>query len=325
MDFGQLEVNLWLLRFKVAKGDSGRAQNQIDYQGGLAQNHLNNLRNELVPNYQDLQNRFTTSANNANDMRNSIMGQYQDFANKGGTPSRNDFGAYGGYQNFANTGGFSPGDIQNIRARDIAPTRSIYAQGENEVNRQRALGGNSGANIAPTIAKLAREGSSAISDANVNANAGIAQMVQAGKLQGLGGMTGIDNAVMQGGLYGRGQNLGAIQGQAGLYSATPGEAGLYGNLAGNALNQQIQGQGLQNQLGLGTMQNQIQKSAIPGNFQQGLQNAGGLMGLIGKGVSSFLPFLGGGIGSQGLGNLGSPGDQGWWSFGNSGPSDPRFE
>lgn len=234
--------------------------------------------------------------------------------------------AIGGYGEFAKTGGFSPQDIANIRARDIAPTRSIYAQGQAELNRNRALQGGYSPNFAASQAKMAREMSSQISDANVNANAGIAQMVQQGKLAGLGGLTstgaagqGLQNNIdslnaqqIQAGLAGMtgidstmgslglgagqlqlgydtlnsGNQLKALAGMTDLYSATPGLSKMFGDQALQASGQQLQGQGLQNQLDLGLGEQEIQRAGLPSGYQKALGNIASTASLVGQGAGA---------------------------------------
>ena len=225
--------------------------------------------------------------------------------------------AIGGYGNFAETGGFSDQDLQDIRARAISPVRSVYSRMQSELGRNRALQPFS-PNFAAASAKMAREQSYNIADMMQNANAGIAQMVQQGKLAGLGGLTGaglggqgastnIDslNARMKlagleglqgydfAGLQAR---LGALGGMTNLYGTTPGLANTFGN-------QVLQSQ--QNLLGLGGLQNQLAgtliggqlgRAQIPGNWQQAMSNIGAGLGIGGRilgGIMGAFPGMGG--------------------------------
>jgi hypothetical protein len=95
------------------------------------------------------------------------------------------------YQNFANTGGYSPGDLANIRSRAVSPIKSIYSGAKREVGRQRALQGGYSPNYTASMAKMAREQSQGVADANIGVESNIAQMVQQGKLQGLEGMSNL--------------------------------------------------------------------------------------------------------------------------------------
>src|SRR5215471_1782419 len=126
---------------------------------------------------------------------NSPAYQYfQQFAQNGGNVGFDPeaqgaiSSALGHYGDFANTGGFSPQDLADMRARAISPTRSIYASAQQNLNRSRALQPYS-PNYAAASAKMAREQSQQISDANVNANAAIAQAVQQGKEFGTSGLS----------------------------------------------------------------------------------------------------------------------------------------
>src|SRR6266704_6900706 len=91
-------------------------------------------------------------------------------------------GSLSDLSNLATTGGLSEGDIQNIRERDISPIRSIYSNAQQNVERQRALGGGYSPNFNASQAAMARDESSAIGDRTTAANAGIAELQQRGKL-----------------------------------------------------------------------------------------------------------------------------------------------
>jgi hypothetical protein len=217
----------------MAKGDDSRARNAISYQYGNAQNHLDNLRNSIVPLHQQMNQAYGRS-----------IGQ-----------AESDYGRLSsGYQNFANSGGFSPEDISAIRARTIAPTRSVYANANREVDRMRSLQGGMSPGYGTLKARMAREGSQALSDANLNAEAGIAELVNRGKQFGLSGGTS-------------------------LYSSTPGMANMFGNQALQSAGQLIDVEGLQNQLGLGTMNAQIGASQLPGKWETGFNRVKGVMDL----------------------------------------------
>lgn len=112
----------------------------------------------------------------------------------------------GRYQNFADTGGFSNADLANIRARSISPIRSVYSRSLAELDRHKALQGGYMPNYASARSRFARDQGQLTSDATTNAEAGIAQMRQQGRLAGLGGMSG-------------------------MYSATPGMLNMFGNQA----------------------------------------------------------------------------------------------
>jgi len=104
-------------------------------------------------------------------------------------------GPYGevlsGYKDFAKTGGFSPLDISNMRARAVSPVRAVYANAMQNVERQKALQGGYSPGFGTLKARMAREQGQGISDAATNAEAGLAEQVQRGKLAGLQGLSGL--------------------------------------------------------------------------------------------------------------------------------------
>lgn len=174
-----------------------------------------------------------------------IQGKYGDVMDK--------------YGEFAKTGGFSPEDLANIRARSSSGIRSVYSSAQQGLNRQKALQGGYSPNYTAATAKMAREQSQGVSDASRNTEAGIAEMVQRGRLAGIGGM---------------GNTVG---GMAGMYGSTPGLANMFGN---QALGQQ--------QVGLGLIGQQINKSQQPSNYDiimnrvgQGANMASSIAGAFG--------------------------------------------
>lgn len=88
-------------------------------------------------------------------------------------------------KNFATNGGYSDADIANIRARDISPIRSIYASAQNGLARSKVLNNGYSPNYGAVEAKLARDAADQIGATTTNANAGIAEQVQQGKLAAL--------------------------------------------------------------------------------------------------------------------------------------------
>jgi hypothetical protein len=387
----------------MAKGDANKVQNQIDYQGGTAQNNLNNLWGQNTDRTTNFQNLFQGGVNqNLNDY-SGIKNAYQSFAStmpnagnlystflgskysgaaptasgngianpdgsgkvdtnadpvtqlfqkygvkdtgqgsgvsdlnywkgeyertgdpyylgrleddfkgngmdafnpqtgtSGGTGGRSDSAigkAIAGYSDFADTGGFSPQDIANIRARSIAPIRSMADQNTQEIQRQNAIRGTAySPNTAAAIAKVARDANYAAGDTATNAEANIAQLKQQGRLYGLGGLSGTglsdqSNNTQNRGLdlsainSSAGNTLGAISGQGSLYGATPGLINTFGNQVLNSGAQGLQLGGLQNQLASLILGGQVNKSQIPGDFQSILGNIGSGLGLAGDLIS----------------------------------------
>ncbi len=327
----------------MAKGDDTASQNQIDYRGNTAQNHLDNSRDLIVNQNHDFWNNFLRSLQEDSSSRNEIQNDYRGIIN--GSPltnsaayagynslangqGRSDFSAdpalrgrtnesLAGYSDFAKTGGYSDRDIADLRARAIAPTRAIYGNAQNNINRQRSLQGGYSPNYTASSAKLAREMSQSIGDANINANASIADQIRSGKLAGLSGLaqtslgqqgadtslnsinSQLNNQLRLAGLSGMsdldktqlGAKLSGIGGMSNLYGTAPGLSGQTGNMALNSNNQLLNTNSLQNQLSLGIMGAQNQKAGIPSDFQQAAGNVGSVLGLIGQagGAMSGLP------------------------------------
>lgn len=235
----------------MAKGDDSRARNQISYQGNLAQNNLNNLRTDtLIPQNQQLWNNFQ----NANEMG---MRDYGNIMQGFQAPMA-------GYGEFAKTGGFSPTDLGNIRAQSIAPIRGMYAGANREVDRSRALQGGYSPGYGVLKSRLAREGSTALSDASTNVEGMIAQMVQQGKLAGLGGQADVGSRMSS------------------LFGTAPGYANMAGNQALTSTQQRLAGEGLQGELSRGVADEQIAAGKLPGKTQSTLSNIGGILDVAGK-------------------------------------------
>lgn len=297
----------------MAKGDKAKVQNQVNQQGGVAQNNLNNLRSNTLRQNQGLENRFNVSADQGNrdysqlqSMGTSLLG------NTMSAPTHN-FGAYGGYQDMAGNGGFSDQNVSDIRARSVAPLRATYANANADVDRQRALGGGYSPNYNATKAKMARELGYGLADANTNVEASLADSVRQGKLAGLGGMTNIDNSLLssENQRMGMGNQLFSALGS--LFGQAPGMASMYGNQLSNSNSNQIQNEGLQGDIMRAIMGGQQDVSKTPSNFQSIMGNIKSGLSLaspIGNIMSAFNP---GNKGSSRMGNRGyTPNDTNGW-------------
>lgn len=111
-------------------------------------------------------------------------------AQPGATPYTPNAEAQAGYSEFAKTGGFTPTDLGNIRARALSPVRAVYANAQRNVNRQRSLQGGYSPGFGAMQTRMAREQGQETADAATNAEAGISEMVQKGRLAGLAGLEG---------------------------------------------------------------------------------------------------------------------------------------
>ena len=197
--------------------------------------------------------------------------------------------AAAGYGDIAQTGGYSNQDIANIRERAGQANQTIFDNANSQIARGRNLTGG-GANTNATVANLARGEAQGVSSTNLNTESNLATMIQQGKLAGLGGLA--STAGTQGSLEnqaaGINESAGAAtaanvdsanRGQASLYGTSPGLTSTFGSQLLDSSGQMINTQQLQNNLGLGLVNAQIQKAGVPSNFQQALGNIGGALKL----------------------------------------------
>jgi hypothetical protein len=242
---------------------------QTAYEG----NKPSALENQLSANSGEDRSNYTGAVEQNKADYGNIMGGYNAFRTGLNTPGEHanikagrpaelgeSFGylreAMPGYRDFAKTGGYSPTDVQELRARGTAPIRAAYGSAMRGLDRSRALGGAGGSpNYIAALSKANREQPGALADATTNVNAGLADSIRQGKQFGLGGIT--QTGATMGGLasddasrqlqasmsnqnyelQNRGMQLQALQGQTGLYGTTPGLSNMFGDqaLQGNQL------------------------------------------------------------------------------------------
>lgn len=170
---------------------------------------------ELTPYSQNLAN--TASQATAQNMADygAISQGYQDFNANLGSPTKFGYQTVGaqnvsaerpaeltkaysyldeampGYRDFAATGGYSPTDVQELRARGIAPIRAAYGNTVRELDRSRALGGNGGSpNYIAAASRAQRDLPGQQADAETTVNANLADAIRQGKEFGLTGISG---------------------------------------------------------------------------------------------------------------------------------------
>ena len=203
-------------------GKSDSRNNQLSNAGTQANTWYNQIRSgpsqleqEFAPISQQMASNYTgATASDAQDYGN-IMGGYQNFSNNLGGPTQftnqtvsaerpAELGeSYGylretmpGYRDFAQTGGYSPTDIQELRARGVSPIRSAYSNTMMEMDRSRALGGAGGSpNYIAAASKAQREMPGQMADAMTGVNAELANSIRQGKLAGLSGMAGVGSTM----------------------------------------------------------------------------------------------------------------------------------
>lgn len=300
------------------------------------------LEKEYIPQSQEMWNTYMTGKDQNLADYGNIMGGYRDFTSQISKQGPTKFSyrnvsaerpaelgeSYGylreampGYRDFAQTGGYSPTDIQELRARGVAPIRSAYGNTMMELNRSRALGGAGGApNYIAAASKAQRELPGQMADAMTGVNAQLAQDIRQGKLAGLAGISGIGSTM--GGLSSqeagrmlqaamanqnadlqaqqlseqslqalRNTQLEGLRGQTSLYGTTPGLASTFGNQALDAYRNRIQLEQLRNQTGLGLLDTQVRAFGQQQPTDPWWKQA---LGLAGSAMNMFNPFKGGG-------------------------------
>ena len=169
-------------------------------------------------------------------------------------------GSLANLSNLSQTGGYTAQGKADILARDISPTRSIYANAQQDLQRSKALSGGYSPNTAAATAQMARDESGQIGGINTAANAGIAQNVAANELTASGQYAGAaENAQAQSvaanqrnadilnqtgefntaeGLQAQEANksniLAGVGGATNLYGTTPALTSTFGNQVSNA-------------------------------------------------------------------------------------------
>ena len=286
------------------------------------------LEKEFIPQSQSFYNAYSNAAGRQRQDYDTMMGGYGDWRSGVNNLSSSiagrrpeaitynrspDMGtAMGGYREFANSGGYSPTDIQELRARGMSPIRAAYGNTMMEMDRARSLGGPGGsANYIAAASKAQRELPGQLADATTNVNATLAQDIRQGKLAGMQGLqqgslaeAGLDQRAKelteQGlsawearQLASQEMSLRGLEGQRGLYSATPGMASTFGNQALQAYQQRNQLENLRQGSGLGLIDMQLRslgQQAPPGTpwwqtaLNAGANVAGTMIGMPGGAI-----------------------------------------
>ena len=351
-------------------GSQGETRKQLQGVAGTANQAYQGLQTgptplekEFNPISQGMYNTYQTGMGQNMQDYGNIMGGYNQFSQGLGGPTKFNYQtinaprpgelneSYGtlrsalpGYQQFAQTGGYSPTDIQELRARGTSPIRAAYGNTMMELDRARSLGGGYSPGYTAALSRAQTELPGQMADAMTGVNAKLAEDIRQGQLSGLGGMAGIGSEMgglssaeagrqLQAGLANQEANLRAqgmdeaslqnlrqnqlrgLQGQTGLYGTSPAMAGLFGQQALEAYQQRNQQQQMRNQLGLGLLGTQVQAYAHQPQTTPWWQQA---LGAASQFISPFgMPNMGGGNSNPGGGGYYDP-------YGNfsPGPANP---
>lgn len=171
----------------LVNGQIVNVQQQPDY---TAENALPRSIEQQAGDYDEIMRGYRNILNSPNNgAGGDIMARYQQLLQgMQGGPSTATYGeteefrnAYRRLNELAETGGLSASEQADLRSRGTSPIRAVYANAQRNMDRNRRLSGGS-ANYNASASRMAREQSQGMADAMTNVNAGIAEMVQRGRL-----------------------------------------------------------------------------------------------------------------------------------------------
>lgn len=256
----------------------------------------------IMQGYKDWRSSYADPMIKQIDSHGPITGSYNSVSAKRPEELNEAYGylreAAPGYREFAATGGYSPTDIQELRARGVSPIRSVYANTMMELDRQKSNQGGYSPGYTAAVSRAQRELPGQMADATSNVNAGLASEIRQGKLAGLAGISGIgsemgglssaeSSRILQADLANQASDLRAqeltqqgynsyvaqqiaarelslsgLNAQAGLYGTTPGMASTFGNQALQAQGQFNQQQTMRDSYGLDLINAQMQSIGL---------------------------------------------------------------
>ena len=171
--------------------------------------------------------------------RASIEGQVkglQEFGRTGGLDDESigRFRGSGVFDEFARTGGYSDTDQANIRARALSPIGSYATGTQDELDRRRSVQGGYAPGFDASSRALQRDASRNVADTSLNAELGIKERVNQGRMGGAralsqaeGALQGLRTGNMFAGMTGAGGmemnmqnaiNSGMLGGAGGLHN-----------------------------------------------------------------------------------------------------------
>jgi len=273
----------------MAKGDKNKMQNVVNTQGTQAQSGITNKVADTSMRTSALQDYYNKAVAGQGQDYSDIMGGYKGFRSslppgneylsnflKTGVGQPNDIMSpvTSRLMNFADTGGV---DANAIRARALMPVHGIGDMLTRKIQQQAAIrGANYSPNTTAALAKAARDTAYSAGDTATNAEGMIADLQARNKL---GGMQALSSAL----LGARGQDLDAIAKASGLdlsalggmrdlYGTTPAQANMFGQQMLGSVGQELQTQGLQNQLMQLILSGQFDTARTPSTAQNVLGN-----------------------------------------------------
>jgi len=187
-------------------GTAGETRKQLQGVAGQAETAYRGLQGgqtplekEFIPQSQGMYNTYRTGLGQNMQDYGNIMGGYNQFSQGLGGPTAFNYqnvnaprpgelnesyntlrGALPSYQEFAQTGGYSPTDIQELRARGTSPIRSAYGNTMMELDRSRALGGGYSPGYTAALSRAQNELPGQMADAMTGMNAKLAEDIRSG-------------------------------------------------------------------------------------------------------------------------------------------------
>ena len=225
------------------------------------------------------------------DRRASIGSQVEGLQEFGRTGGLNDesigrFRGSGVFDEFARTGGYSDTDQANIRARALSPIGSYATGTQDELNRRRSVQGGFAPGFDAASQSLQRDSSRNIADTSLNAELGIKERVNQGRMGGAqalsqaeGALQGLRTGNMFAGMTGAGNmemnmqnaiNSGQLSGAGGLHNMSLADLQAQSTNAANA--QQANMFNADNQMRAGMFNNQQAQALGLANAGNQLQN-----------------------------------------------------
>ena len=322
----------------MAKNDKKKTEATLNQQTGQMQNSQNNTYGNTMGMYQDFKNNYDSAVPMQMQDYRDLMDQYKSYTNS--LPANNRISAervsydrtpemqkaLSGYGEFADTGGFSGQDKSDIRSRALSPVTAVYQNMQNEMARQKNLQGGYSPNFNAAAARMRGGASQQMSDITQQVNAKLAEMVQQGRLAGLGGLGQLSatdtnfnqeaqyhnqsaalEAARANQIYGAyDPRLQALNAASSLYGATPGMAALFGGEMLGANGQLLQSNQQQQNIGNFAMNGRQMVNQTPSNFEVGLgrvKDIAGMAGSVYSGLGGLFkktpqagPAMGGGSG-----------------------------
>lgn len=304
---------------------------EASYANQANKNELSRFGRQSDDLYKLLMDQFQKSSGRSNQLYGDLYGGYKDMYSSGGAANpywkqlagggisdadKARLRGSGYYEEFAKTGGWDDKRKEQFRDRAASTGRSIYANLKDELGRTKAIQGGYAPGFDSQTSKLVREQARASDEALRDAELGMADQIDRGRMWGTEGISGSERALQ--GLLSQNRiagasgladsdrmRMGALQGLGDLRTQSPADmqyiSALLQSLGlGTENRQQLIGQHMQYNPNV----NWFQKYGMP---------------IIGAAAG-----LGGSLISGGATNLGGLASGGGYYYGNKQSDNPYY-